>query len=96
MSAERSDERGMLSAIIDEFPEGRRITGLLDGGEFDLAWDWLFHLTDELRPALSDGLRNDILEFFEGTAEFHDKYRDEVRRHLEMLPRRHSSPSLTS
>jgi hypothetical protein len=94
--AEKSlDERALFSAFIEEFPEGRRVTGLLEGGEFDLAWEWIFHLTDNLRPAISDGLRAELVKFFDEDPEFSDRYRGEVRQHLTMLPTSGPSLSLT-
>lgn len=82
----------VLEAFIAEFPRAHIVRDAMAGGEFEDAWDWLFNLTDKLRPAISDGLRRQVIDFFVNSdEEYFDWYIEDVREHLAKLPRKQVS-----
>jgi hypothetical protein len=94
MSGRDFDERAVLAAFIDEFPEGRIVGGLMEGGEFEAAWDCIFSLADKRCPAISDALREEIWGFFDKSDDYYAWYIDAAHEHLGSLPRKGSSPVL--
>ncbi|MDQ2636593.1 MAG: hypothetical protein M3Y83_06940 [Actinomycetota bacterium] len=85
-------DQEMLDAFVAEFPEAYMVNSVAGAGLYEEVWPWLFDLTDKMRPAISDELRQKTIDFFVNSdEEYYDWYLDEVRTHLAKLPRKETS-----